>query len=167
MVGFDFLELKGANVLYSPTDTIDEALKLGKLQSGETLCDLGSSWGEVLIRGAERFDAFGDGYEWSPGLVLESRQNAKQKGLDNMLRFHCKNLFQADLSETDLVYMFLSPMYHSKLRRKLKEELKKTARIVTIKFPIKQWTPHKKVELDVPIFLYEMDKLLRTRPFQY
>ncbi len=167
MLGFDHFELKGANVLYSTTDTIDEALKLGNLKSGETLCDLGSSWGEVLIRGAERFDAFGDGYEWSPGLVLESRQNAKQKGLDNMLRFHCKDLFQADLTEVDLVYIFLSPMYHSKLRRKFKEELKKTARIVTIKFPIKQWTEYKRAELDVPIFLYKMDKLLRTRPFKY
>jgi len=138
---------------YSKSDKgiISKALKRAKLKPGEVFYDLGSGNGEVLLI-AEKFGVKAIGFEISPFYYLWAKW--RTYGHKNVkVRF--KNLQRADISKADVVYCYLMPSILRRLVAKFQKELKKTARLISMDFPIKNM--HLADKLKVPnhtIYIY-------------
>ena len=142
-----------------PTPTqpgrIRKALKLVNLQPGETLYDLGSGDGRVLVMAAKDFEAQAVGIEAGPVQCVQAWLSARFNGVSSQVRVKRGNFFKSDLSEADVVFAYLTSNYVPRLEAQLVEQLKPGARVVTISFDFPNWEPaaFDKREL---IFMYTM-----------
>ena len=69
------------------------------------------------------------------------------------------DIFGVDVSDADVVVLYLSPTANQMLRLKLERELKDGARVVAHSFPVKGWSPER--EEIIPgarLYLYRIKK---------
>lgn len=114
-------------------------LQLAQLQPGETVYDLGSGDGRVLIVAAREFNANGVGLEIDPLRTLLSQLTLHWLGLGHRARVVRVNLFNVSLAEADVVTLYLLPKAVARLAPKLKAELKPGARVVTLTYHFMAW----------------------------
>ena len=114
-------------------------LQLAQLQPGETVYDLGSGDGRVLIVAAREFNANGVGLEIDPLRALLSQLTLHWLGLGHRARVVRANLFNVSLAEADVVTIYLLPKAMARLAPKLKAELKPGARVVTLTYHFMEW----------------------------
>lgn len=133
---------------------LERALRLADLKAGETFIDLGCGDGRVVFAAAEKFGAEAIGYEIALPMALVCLLRKKRE----RARFIFKDLFKADLSNADVVYLFGMPStLRGGLSAKLRRDLKPGARIVSYAFNLDGWTPTRVDKPDVqslPINLY-------------
>ncbi len=122
-------------------ERIRKALELAGLQPGETLYDLGSGHGRVLVIAAGEFDANAVGIEAGPVQRAVCRVNALWNRVSPRVQIEGGDFFQADLRRADVVYAYLTSNYALRLQEKLESELKSGARVVTVAFDLPDWTP--------------------------
>ncbi|KAJ1459596.1 hypothetical protein M885DRAFT_510738 [Pelagophyceae sp. CCMP2097] len=108
--------------------------------------DLGSGDGVVCVSLARRLGIEAVGYELNPWLVAYSRANARWHGVQHLAKFHCKNLFHADVRQADAVVLFVVPAMMTDIAAKLDMEMKDDACVLAGRFPMKPWEPHEHVE---------------------
>jgi cyclopropane fatty-acyl-phospholipid synthase-like methyltransferase len=116
-------------------------LQAGKLQPGETMFDLGSGDGRIVIAAAKKYKANAIGVELDDALVAKSKAKIYELGLDKNARIIRGDLLQQDYSSADLVTVYLWPESNAKVARLLEQQLKKGARVVAHDFPLGNWTP--------------------------
>ncbi|GGC34289.1 RNA methyltransferase [Novosphingobium marinum] len=135
---------KQPDVVYVPTPepVVSVMLRMANPKRGEVLYDLGSGDGRIPIKAARRYGIHAVGIEIDPELVEQARANAVEAGVDDRVAFRQQDLFAVDLSEADIVTLYLLPELNLKLRSKLIEQLKPGARIVSHAFDMGQWEPH-------------------------
>lgn len=135
-------------------DRIRQALKLADLQAGETLYDLGSGHGHVLVIAAKEFGAQAVGIEIGPVQCAVAWINAIQNGVRSKVRIEAGNFYYADLTKADVIFAYLTSSQANRLQEKFKQELKKGTRIITVSFDLPELDP---VYLDREnlIFLYK------------
>ncbi|MBI4036477.1 methyltransferase domain-containing protein [Candidatus Daviesbacteria bacterium] len=133
----------GSDAPFVPTkqEKIKKALKLVNLK-GKNFYELGSGDGRIVLEAA-RMGAEAYGIEQSWIRVLYSRWKARQRNLPNANFFH-GNIFQKDLSDADVIFIYLLHEGVAKLKNKLKKEVKKDAKIITQTYHFKNWKPYKK-----------------------
>jgi SAM-dependent methyltransferase len=137
---------------------LERIRKLANLKEGEFFYDLGCGDGRVAIYIARNSKANSVGLELAFPfyfICLLRRVFIKNK----RLQFKLNNLFYEDLTKADVVYMFPanSEKLTGKIIKKLEQELKPGARVITYVFPIKSWQEvleDKPNEKDISIFLY-------------
>jgi SAM-dependent methyltransferase len=134
----------------TPWEIVDEMLKLGDVAKGDTLYDLGSGDGRLVITAARRYGAKGVGVELQPQLVDLARERAVKEGVAKQVRFVAGDLFEADLSGASIVTLYLLPRFVTRLVPKLRAELAPGARIVSHDYPLSPWPPDKTLTFDVP-----------------
>lgn len=81
---------------------VDYLLKKLRLQAGQTLLDIGSGWGELLFRAAERYGVSGLGITLSQEQYQHSIQAAKERGLADQIQFRLINY--VDLAKEELQF---------------------------------------------------------------
>lgn len=113
----------GAGYQPVPRKAIRRMVELSR-PGGKTVYDLGSGFGRVLFEAAVRDPAGCIGVEIDPLKCWWTRREARKKGLQDRVKVVRANLLDADLSEADLVYAFLSPWLMKKLRCKVLREMK-------------------------------------------
>jgi len=118
-------------------------LKLAGVTSRDTVYDLGSGDGRIVIAAAKEFGARGVGIEINPERVEEARSNAKKAGVEERVKFETADLFDADLRGATVVTLYLLPDLNLRLRPKLLKELKPGARVVSHAFGMGDWPPEK------------------------
>ncbi|MDP6457819.1 MAG: methyltransferase domain-containing protein [Candidatus Bathyarchaeota archaeon] len=123
----------------SPVEVVRTMLKYSDLKPGENLYDLGCGDGRVVMMAVEEFGANSVGVDLNKRLVSEARKKAKALGLGESVKIIHGNIFDLDLSQADVVTMYLTTRANEKVRPKLENELKKGARIVTHDFSIPGW----------------------------
>lgn len=139
------------DVPYVPTPpaVVETMLKLGEVQKGDILYDLGCGDGRIVVMAAQKFDiARGTGIDIDPDRIKEAQENARQAGVTDRVRFIEKNLFDADFNDATVVTLYLLPDVNLKLRPKLLKDLKVGSRIVSHQFDMGEWQPDKKVDID-------------------
>ena len=109
------------------------ALDLLDLKPGQTLVELGSGDGAVLLAAARR-GIVGIGYELNPILVLISRIRCWR--YRRLVRVYCRSYWSVPLPECDGIYAFLLDRFMPKLDRKITLEAKKTVRFVSYAFMV-------------------------------
>ncbi|HEU0123254.1 MAG TPA: class I SAM-dependent methyltransferase [Bryobacteraceae bacterium] len=138
------------DVPYVPTTeaAVREMLKLAKVQKNDVLYDLGCGDGRIVIEAAKQYGARGVGVDIDPQRIKEARDNAKKAGVEQLVRFEEKDLFQADFREATVVTLFLLPRINLKLKPKLLQDLKPGTRVVSNTFDMGEWKAEKQADLD-------------------
>lgn len=132
----------------TPENVARFMLKLAGVRPGEVVYDLGSGDGRILIIAAKEFGARGVGIEIRKDLVEESLKRIRILGLDQAIRIIHGDFFQVDISEADVVTLYLLTSVNERLRPKLEKELRPGTRIVSHDFEIPGWKPIKVVEIN-------------------
>ncbi len=131
------------------------ALEMAKLQQGEVLYDLGAGDGRILLMGAEEFGAQAVGIEASPLQYIFTWLRCYFSGSRPNIRVRRENFYQADLSDADVIFAYLTPAHASRLQGRLAGQLKPGARVVAIAFDFPDWKPSDYDDRHL-LFMYEM-----------
>jgi cyclopropane fatty-acyl-phospholipid synthase-like methyltransferase len=135
-------------------------LELANLKPGETLYDLGSGDGRVLIAAVEKYKVKAVGIEISPKLVARAESNIQKLGLEDQAHVVQGDLLDADLSGADVVTIYLATSLNEKLRPRLEKYLKPGARVISHDYAVPGWKPTRVEKTEDRhahlIFVYEM-----------
>jgi len=150
ILAYAFVLPFGAPYLPTMKDQREDALDLLGLQPGQTLVDLGSGDGGILVLAAER-GLKAVGYEINPFLWLISRLRTLRYGRRVKIKF--RSFWGADLSQADGVFVFLISHKMEKLDKLLStQKSKKSLPVVSHAFKI----PGKKhLKKSGALFLYQ------------
>ena len=127
----------------TPETIVGKMLELGNLKPGETMYDLGSGDGRIVIMAAQRFHAQAFGVEIDKDLCAQSEAKINQLGLQKSARIICGDILKQNYSPANLVTVYLLPESNIKVRPVLETTLRKGARVVAHDFEIEGWTPVK------------------------
>ncbi len=138
------------DVPYVPTTevAVREMLKLAKVQKTDVVYDLGCGDGRIVIEAAKVYGTRGVGIDIDPQRVKEARANATAAGVEHLVRFEEKDLFEADFREASVVTLFLLPQINLKLKPKLLQDLKPGTRVVSNTFDMGEWKAEKEANLE-------------------
>ncbi len=125
----------------TPPEVVQVMLALAKVQRGDTVYDLGSGDGRLVVTAAERFGARGMGVDIDPQRVAEARTNARRAGVSGKVEFKQADLFGIDLRPASVLTMYLLPDVNLKLRPRILEQLRPGARVVSHDFGMAEWQP--------------------------
>ncbi len=121
----------------TPLPLVRRMLELADLHGGETLIDLGCGDGRVAIAAARDFGARSVGVDINNELVTYARVVSSKLGVD--ARFITGDLLSVDVSQADVVTLYLGIEANEIVRPKLEAELRSGARVVTHDYPIVGW----------------------------
>ena len=132
---------EGKDVIWVPTPQalVDKMLDLAKVTAKDYVIDLGSGDGRTVITAAKR-GAKALGIEYNPEMVELSKRTATKEGVSDRASFVKADLFESDLSQAQVISMFLLSSINLKLRPKILE-LKPGTRIVSNTFDMAEWKP--------------------------
>jgi SAM-dependent methyltransferase len=138
------------DVPYVPTTdaAVDAMLKLANIKPSDVVYDLGCGDGRIVIAAAKKYGTRGVGVDINPVRIREANENAKKAGVEKLVRFEEKDLFQADIHDANVVMLFLLNSVNLKLRPKLLQELKPGTRIVSNTFDMGDWKPDKEAPVE-------------------
>ncbi len=135
-----FLLMYGPQNVASTSADIAKMIKLAKLKKSDKIIDLGSGDGAVLLAVAnEGYDI--DGLEINRILVRRSRAAVRDAGLDDKVYVIPANLWNTDLSDYTVLFLYGIPHIMPKLEQKLRAELQPGARIISNYFQFPNWKP--------------------------
>ena len=140
---------------WTPTrkEIVRKMLKMAGANRKTKVYDLGSGDGRIIILAAKEFGANGVGIEINPLLVLWSGLSTMFYGVKEKTKFVFNNFFHVNLSDADIVTLFLLEPTNIRLKDKLEDELKPGTRVVSYKFTFPGWKLKKKDAKD-KIYLY-------------
>lgn len=127
-----------------------------------TIYDLGSGWGNLVIRLAKHYpERQIIGYELSFFPWLCTCLLKRVLGLTNLTVYR-KDFLQADLSEAEVIICYLFPKTMTKLRNKLRQEKGKLQFVISNNFALPAQQVSKTIRIDdfykSPIYFYEMNQ---------
>jgi hypothetical protein len=137
----------------TPQLVVDEMLRLANVGPQDTVYDLGSGDGRIVITAAQKFGARGVGVELNEQLVAESEEGARQAGVEQQVKFLQQDLFKADLTEATVITMYLLPTVNRRLRPHLLN-LTPGTRIVAHDFDLDDWKPDQITTIRKNVFLW-------------
>jgi SAM-dependent methyltransferase len=135
-----------APYICSSNKLIKKIIKEIEFKPNSVVYDLGCGDGRFL-RQLKRYKQIqGIGYEYfiMPYIVSQI-YNLFSK---NKVKIRFKNFFKADLSRADYIFCYLITDEMAKLEKKLKQELKPGALVISNTFKFKNWQPKKFIVID-------------------
>lgn len=125
-------------------------LELANVTERDTLYDLGSGDGRILIAAARKYGTRGVGIEINPDRIAEARENAREAGVSDLVTFRRADLFEVDIRPATVVTVYLLPETLEELRPKLFAELDPGTPVVSHDFLIEDWEPERSVQVRTP-----------------
>jgi len=132
---------KRPDVPYVPTPekVITEMLRITDVGKDDVVYDLGCGDGRIVIQAAKELGCRGVGIDINPQRIEESRENAVKAGVTKKVEFILMDLFEADISQSTVVTLYLLSSVNLRLRPKLLRELKPGTRVVSHDFGMAEW----------------------------
>jgi tRNA G37 N-methylase Trm5 len=145
----------------SPQPVVEKMLEAAAIKPDQVVYDLGCGDGRVLITAAKKFQARGVGVELSPAIAKEASENIKKNGLEQRVKIVQGNALEVDVSEADVVTLYLLTQSNEMLRPNLERQLKPGARVVSHDFEVRGWKPSRVEKIHAhnrqhTIYVYEM-----------
>jgi len=148
-----------------PEDVIPKMLELASVAPAETVFDLGSGDGRMVIAAARDFHARAVGVEIRRRLVKECRRKVREVNGTVRVSILCRNFKRVSLRQADVLALYLSSYTLNLLAPKFLKELRPGARIVNFDYPIPGWKPARTLSVKPsgwkkahPIYLYVISK---------
>ena len=134
----------------TPTLVVERMLALAKVGAADTVVDLGSGDGRIVIHAAKHMRARGVGVEMMPNLVEESRRNAAKAGVEDRVRFIAQDARAADLREATVLTLYLGPDLNLELMPRILATMRPGTRVVSHDFGMQGWAPDAAERFEVP-----------------
>lgn len=141
-------EKKVAPYYPTPMSVVSTMLDAAETQPGQTLIDLGSGDGRIILVAARDYGVHAIGYEIDDALVKSSRRRIAEMQLAGKAEVREQDLFEADFSQADVVTVYLLPRAMARLEPILERSLKKGARVISHDFTFPNWKPDEMIALD-------------------
>ena len=134
-----------------------EAWAAASLRPGESVYELGCGDARHLIRACRQYSVNGVGIDISWWPLLWAWLRILSSGMTKRVRLIWRNIHNVDLSDADVVYMYLGQKLSNSLRDKFKRELKPGSRVISAQFPLTDWQPITVVgDQKHPIYIYRV-----------
>src|SRR6266571_1133309 len=137
----DFGSENLAPYLPSPQVVVERMLEAARIKPGETVYDLGSGDGRIVITAAQKFKANSVGIEISDVLCKSTLKKVNALGLASQVKIINANALKVDLSPADVVTLYLLTSSNARLKPNLEKYLKPGARVVSLNFGMPGWKP--------------------------
>jgi len=126
----------------SDPSNVERMLKLAGLRDDDTVIDLGSGDGRIVIGAALLNPKLrGIGVDIDAKLTTEATASAQKQDVADRVRFVHQNAFDADLSKVSVIFMWLWPEMQTMLRPKILAEARPGTRVVTNVWDLGSWQP--------------------------
>ena len=144
----------GKDVVWVPTQpaVVEKMLDMARVTPEDVVMDLGSGDGRNVIAAARR-GARAIGVEYNPDLVALSRKLAAEAGVSNRATFVEGDMYEADVSQTTVLILFLTPETLDRMQDKFLA-MKPGSRIVLNTFLVTDWEPDLTETLPPPCKAY-------------
>ena len=148
--------LRGAPYVPTWKKDVSRFMNLAQIKSGQKVYDLGCGDGRLVLAAAQ-YGATGIGYEVSfvAYVIAHIRKLlAREKNVHILFR----DFWFEDVSDADVVYVFLMEKIYTKLKAKLEKELKSGATVILYVWPMPGWEPVRVDEApgQPTLYVYEM-----------
>jgi len=130
-----------APYVVAPEHAVDRMLAMANLKPGEVLYDLGCGNGRILVTAAEKYKVKAVGVEISEHLAKSAAENVKKHGLQDRVKVIHNDFMKTDLSEANVVTLYLATAANDTLRPNLEHYLRPNTRVVSYDYPIPGWKP--------------------------
>jgi tRNA A58 N-methylase Trm61 len=123
------------DVIYVPTPqaAVNRMIELAEIQPGDLVYDLGCGDGRIVVTAAQKHGVRAIGVDIDPVRVEESKENVRQAGVEALVTIEHGDIFDLDLSEADVVFLYLQPRLNERLMPQL-AKMKPGSRIVSFEF---------------------------------
>lgn len=153
----------GAPWVPTPMVRVRKMINLAKLKKGETLYDLGCGDGRAPYLATKEKGAKAVGIELSPVIYLLAL--IRKFFWRSKAKIVFGSFWNKNLSDADVVVLYLMPGFVERVAKKLEKELKPGARVISYAFQIKSWKEiHREKRVRKkgysPIWVYEIGKHL-------
>ena len=138
---------EGKDVIWQPIEDsmVGRMLEMAKVTAADTVYDLGSGDGKIVIAAAKQFGARGVGIEYDAGLVEHSRCLATAEGVAERVELVQGDLFETDFSDATVVTLYLTPRVNARLLPTLLA-MKPGTRVASYSFPFADWEPDAQID---------------------
>lgn len=131
----------------TPTAVVDTMLAVADPTPRDTVYDLGSGDGRLVIRAAERYGAAGVGVEIQAHLNERARRRAEKAGVADRVRFVTGDLFEVSLRPATVLILYLGRRINRQLRPRILEEMRPGSRVVSHAFDMGAWKADSLVQM--------------------
>ena len=150
----------------SPQPIVDKMLEMASVKPGEIVYDLGCGDGRILIAAAQRYKAKGVGVEISERLVRMTNDTVRRMNLQDQITVRHGHLLDVDLSDADVVMIYLETGSNDLLKPNLEKYLRPGSRVVSHDFEVRGWKVSKVEKIHAfnrhhTIYLYELPGALK------
>lgn len=123
------------DVIYVPTPqkVVDKMLEMAEIKEGDVVYDLGCGDGRIVVTAAKHYGVKAVGFDINPKRIRESLENVRKNNVGHLVTIKQEDIFTLDLSEANVVTLYLLPSLNVKLMPQL-EKLKPGSRIVSHDF---------------------------------
>jgi SAM-dependent methyltransferase len=127
----------------TPNDVVAKMCELGKVTNKDTVFDIGCGDGRIVIMAVEKYAAKrGVGIDLDPVRIKESKEKAKEHKVEDKVEFRVGDALEIkDLSDADVVMLYMGDDVNLRLRPILQKTLKPGARVVSHRFTMGDWRP--------------------------
>jgi ubiquinone/menaquinone biosynthesis C-methylase UbiE len=130
-----------APFVQTPLEVAKKMLDLSGVKQGDVLYDLGCGDGRLIILAARDVGAKATGIELREDLVERARTEIKRLNLEDKVRVIQGNFFDVNISDANVITLYLTSSANERLRPKLEAELKSGTRVVSHDFKVPGWKP--------------------------
>lgn len=152
LIGFAFSPIfLGVPFLPTHRRQARQMIEWAQIKSGMKVIDLGSGAGRLLFLAANQ-GATAVGYELNPFLVIWTRLMILLRGKRGQIKVFYKSIYDADITDADIIFLFLYPPHMKKLEAKIFSETKSAVKILSYVFQFHNYVP---VDNKEGIFMYK------------
>lgn len=130
----------------TPYDVVSEMLHMARVKKGDLVVDLGCGDARMLVLAAQKYGSRGIGYEIDPVMVRESRRNAEENNVADLVKIIQADIFTVDISRADVLPIYLLPEMNLRLVPQF-ETLKPGSRLVFHNYDLEGFIPDRKLEI--------------------
>jgi len=127
----------------TPEDVVARMCKLGKVTKNDVVYDIGCGDGVMVFHAVEKFGAKrGVGIDIDNDLLKKCRAKAKELKVEDKVDFRYGDALEIkDVSDADVVLLYMGDDVNLRLRPALQKTLKPGSRIVSHRFLMGDWRP--------------------------
>ena len=140
--------IKTPDVVYvgTPHDVVVKMLELAKVTKTDRVYDLGCGDGRIVVAAAKKYGCRGVGFDVNPVRVREAEENVRRNGVEKLVTIQPKDIFTVDLSQVNVVTLYLLPGLNVRLIPQLKK-MPPGSRIVSHDFDMRGVKPDRVITL--------------------
>ncbi len=130
-----------APFVQTPLEVAKKMLDLARIKPDEVLYDLGCGDGRLIILAAKDIGARATGIELREDLVERAKTEIKRFNLEDRAKVIQGNFFDVNISDADVVTLYLTSSANERLRPKMEAELRAGCRVISHDFKVPGWKP--------------------------